>query len=134
VPRRPVAGEAGFTLVEVLLTVAILGVGVVVVVGGLMTSIKVSAQGSRSAEGQVAIRAYAESVAGVAYSPCATTYPAPGFAAPAGWTAAPPAVSYWTGSAFSATCGTDSGLQRVRLRLTATDGTTESVSIAKRQP
>jgi hypothetical protein len=116
------------------MTVAILGVGVVVVVGGMMTSIKVSAQGSQAAEGQVAIRAYAEAVAGVSYTPCAATYAAPGFTAPSGWTAAAPTVAYWNGSTFAASCGTDSGLQRVTLRLTASDGTVESLRIAKRQP
>jgi Tfp pilus assembly protein PilV len=134
VPRRSLAGDAGLTLVEVLLTVAILGVGVVVVVGGMMTSIKVSAQGSQAAEGQVAIRAYAEAVAGVTYAPCAMTYAAPGFTAPTGWTASPPTVSYWTGSTFSTSCGTDRGLQRVRLRLTAADGSIETLLIAKRAP
>jgi prepilin-type N-terminal cleavage/methylation domain-containing protein len=126
--------ESGFTLVEVLLTVAILGIGLTVVVGGMMTSIKVSAEGSRSAQGQVAIRAFAEAVAGAAYASCATTYAATGFTPPPGWTASPPSVAYWTGSGFTASCGTDRGLQRVTVRLTADDGTVTSLSIAKRQP
>ena len=124
--------DEGMTLVEVLLAVAILGIGVTVVVGGMMTSIKVSDQGRRSAEGQTAIRAYAEAVAGVGYTACAATYAAPGFTPPAGWTAAAVAVSYWNGSTFVTTCGTDSGLQRVRLRLTSPDGVVESIALAKR--
>jgi prepilin-type N-terminal cleavage/methylation domain-containing protein len=126
--------DAGFTLVEVLLAVSILGLGVLVVVGGMMTSIMVSAQGRRSAEGQTAIRAYAEAVSGTAYSPCATTYASPGFAVPSGWSTAPVSVSYWNGSGFVAGCAPDAGLQRVTLRLTSVDGGVESLSLAKRAP
>ena len=62
--RRSADREAGFTLVELLLAIAILGIGVVTVVGGMMTSIHVSDLGRRQAEGQVQLRAYAEAVAG----------------------------------------------------------------------
>ena len=45
-------------------------------------------------------------------------------------------VAYWNGtSAFTTTCGTDQGLQRVTLTITATDGRgVESLSLAKRVP
>lgn len=128
------ARDAGLTLVEVLLAVSILGVGVTVLVGGMMTSITVSGQGQRSAEGQAAIRAYAESVASTAYTDCASSYPSPGFTPPSGWTAAAQVVTYWDGSSFVSTCGTDSGLQRVQLRLTTSDGGAETLSVARRKP
>lgn len=126
--------DAGLTLVEVLLAVSILGIGVVVIVGGMMTSIKVSEQGRRSAEGQAAIRAYAEAVTGAPYVACASSYAAPGFTVPTGWTAASPVVTYWNGTTFTTPCGTDSGLQRVVLKLTSADGVVESLSVAKRKP
>lgn len=128
--------DAGFSLVETLIAVAILGIGVVTVVGGMMTSITVSDLDRRQAEGQTALRAYAEAVAGDTYTGCATSYPADAFSAPSGWTAAM-TVAYWSTatSTFSATCGTDSGLQRVTLTVAATDGRgTESLRLGKRAP
>jgi prepilin-type N-terminal cleavage/methylation domain-containing protein len=126
--------EAGFTLVELLLAVAILGVGVLTIVGGMMTSIQVSDLGRRQAEGQTQLRAYAEAVAGATYANCATSYTT-SYSAPSGYTAAM-VVAYWDGtSAFTATCGTDKGLQRVTLTIATDDGRgSESVAIVKRTP
>lgn len=128
--------DGGYTLVEMLLAVAILGLGVLTVVGGMMTSILVSDLGRRSADGQGALRAYAEAVANDTYSNCASSYPAAGFSAPIGFSTSL-TVSYWVPSttSFSPTCpATDSGLQRIRLTLTATDGRgSESVLVAKRR-
>ena len=137
-PRRAAGGvpDAGFSLVETLIAVAILGIGVVTVVGGMMTSITVSDLDRRQAEGQTALRAYAEAVAGDTYTGCASSYPATAFSVPSGWTAAM-TVTYWSTatSTFAAACGTDSGLQRVTLTLTATDGRgSESLRLGKRAP
>lgn len=131
---RAPRSEAGFTLVELLLTIAILGIAVVAVVGAMMTSIQVSDLGRRQADGQTQLRAYAEAVAGAGYTTCATSYPT-SYSPPSGYTAAM-TVAYWDGSsAFTATCGTDKGLQRVTLTITATDGRgSETVAIAKRAP
>jgi len=136
--RQAAAGvpDAGFSLVETLIGVAILGVGVVTVIGGMMTSITVSDLDRRQADGQTALRAYAEAVAGDTYTGCASSYPAAAFSAPSGWTAAM-TVAYWSTatSSFAAACGTDSGLQRVTLTLTATDGRgAESLRLGKRAP
>jgi len=128
------ASDEGFTLVELMLAVAILGISGVAVVGGMMTSIQVSDLGRRQAEGQGQVRAYAEAVAGATYASCATSY-ATSYTPPAGYTATM-TVAYWDGtSAFTSTCGTDSGLQRVTLTVAATDGRgSETVAIAKRTP
>ena len=132
--RRCPRSEAGFTLVELLLTIAILGIAVVAGVGAMMTSIQVSDLGRRQADGQTQLRAYAEAVAGAGYTTCATSYPT-SYSPPAGYTVAM-TVAYWDGSsAFTASCGTDKGLQRVTLTITATDGRgLETVAIAKRAP
>ena len=78
--------EHGFTLVEMLLAVAILGLGVVTVLGGMMTSITSADVDRSAAVAAGAVRAYAEAVAGDAYSTSATTYPAAGFTAQGGVT------------------------------------------------
>jgi len=126
--------EAGFTLVELLLAVGILGISGVALIGGMMTSIQVSDLGRRQAEGQGEVRAYAEAVAGTAYANCASSY-STSYSPPPGYTATM-AVAYWDGtSAFTSTCGTDKGLQRVTLTVAATDGRgSETVAIAKRKP
>jgi prepilin-type N-terminal cleavage/methylation domain-containing protein len=130
--------DAGLTLVEVLLAVAILGIGVTAIVGGMMTSIKSSDMERRAADGQTAMRAYAEAVAGTTYAACASSYTATGFTAPAGFSASM-TVTYWNAStsSFGSSCTvpTDSGLQKVALTVAATDGrATETLSIAKRKP
>jgi prepilin-type N-terminal cleavage/methylation domain-containing protein len=130
--------EAGLTLVEVLMAVAILGIGVVAIVGGMMTSIKSSDLERRAADAQTAVRAYAEAVAGATYAACASSYATTGFTAPTGFTTSM-TVSYWnaTTSSFGSTCTvpTDSGLQKVALTVAATDGrATETLTIAKRKP
>lgn len=133
--------EDGLTLVEVLLAIAILGLGVVVIVGGMMTSIKVSSQGRQSAESQTTLRGYAEAVAGASYVDCAvaTSYSTAtiGYTAPSGYVPTL-AVSYWTaagasGSFGTGTCTTDSGLQRLVLTVTAADGSTETLRTIKRR-
>lgn len=126
--------DAGFSLVELMLAVAILGISALAIVGGMMTSIQVSDLGRRQAEGQTQVRAFAEAVAGAPYSTCATSY-ATSYAPPAGYGTSM-TVAYWDGtSSFTSTCPTDTGLQRVTLTVTADDGRgSESVAIAKRRP
>lgn len=130
-PRR----DAGFTLVEVLLAVAILGIGVLVIVGGMMTSIKVSDQGRRSAEALNYIRAYAESVAGETYKTCATSTDYASYTPPAAYSRSL-VVSNWDAATktFPGSCPAfpDSGLQRITLTITAPDSTTEVLTVAKR--
>jgi Tfp pilus assembly protein PilV len=126
----------GFSLVETILAVAMLGIGVLSVVGGMMTSIRVGDLDRRQADGQTAVRAYAEAVAGDTYAACASSYPASGFTNPTGWTSSM-TVTYWSvsTSTFDSTCGTDSGLQRVTLSMSATDGQdSESLRVGKRAP
>ena len=132
--RQQTRSEAGFTLVDTIVGVAILGIGVTTVVGGMATSITVSARGRAAAEAQIAVRSYAEQIAAATYVDCATSY-GTSFSAPAGYTATQ-VVSYWDSatSTFRATCGTDSGLQRITLTVASSDGRASEVQpVAKRR-
>lgn len=130
-------GDSGATLIELMFAIAILATAFVTFIGGMFSFTYASASHAQQARGAAYIRQYAEAIAGVTYTPCASTYAATGFAVPAGWHATPaPAVAYWSGGTFSATCGLpDTGLQRITLTLGSDDGRdTETLDIVKRAP
>lgn len=135
-PRR----DAGETLTETLLTVVILGIATAGIAGALLVATKASGMHRQQAVAQGALRAWAEQISAGTYTPCAT---AAGFAAPAatlprGVTAAVAGVQYWNGTAFVASCGTDTGIQRVTLRMTAANGLSaplvDTVTVVVRRP
>lgn len=126
--------EEGSTLVDTLVGVAILGIGVTAVVAGMATSITVSDLGRASAEAQIAVRSYGEQVAAATYTDCASSY-ATGFTPPSGYSATQ-VVAYWDASTstFGGNCGTDSGLQRITLTISSSDGRVSEVQpVAKRR-
>lgn len=132
--------EAGETLTEVLVTIVILGIAVAGISAALLVTNRTSALHRQQALAQGALRAWAEQVAAGSYTACATasTFPPPSPALPAGLTPAVTGVQYWNGTAFAASCGTDTGIQRVTLRITATTGRTtpltDSVAVVVRKP
>lgn len=139
--------EAGLTLIELLVTVVILGIAFAVIVGGMMTSIISSDVHRKGATAGTVLQSYAEAIKAVVYDPapgsgCAAAmdaaYEAPtGFSAPPGFVASIDTFGYWNSvtSTFGTTCPTsDAGLQRMKLTVTAPNGTTKSVSIVKRIP
>lgn len=139
--------EAGVTLIELLITVVILGIAFAVIVGGMMTSIIGSDVHRKGATAGTVLQSYAEAIKAAPYAPapssnCAaemtSAYQTPaGFSTPTGFTPSIGTFGYW--SATTATFGTacpasDGGLQRIQLTVTAPNGTTKSVSIVKRLP
>lgn len=132
--------DAGETLTEVLVTIVILGIAVAGISAALLVTNRTSALHRQQALAQGALRSWAEQVAAGPYTACAPagTFPLPSPAPPAGLTAAVSGVEYWNGTAFAASCGTDTGVQRVTLRITATTGRTtpltESVAVVVRKP
>jgi Tfp pilus assembly protein PilV len=143
--RRPVRDEAGTTLVEVLMTVAILGVAVVAIVGGMGTSIIGTDHHRKQAQAQTVLMSAVDVVKSQSVNPyqaCATTgtYAAgTGLTLPAGWTTAyitVRSVKYWDGSSFATTCPSpDSKLQLIEVQVATPDGrATESVDVVKRNP
>ena len=137
--------EAGFSLAEIVITVAIVGITFTALLGGMLTAIKVSTQHQRNATADAVARSAAEWVKDPAQSPyvnCAggNTYGLTGVSIPSGYNVAM-TVRYWDGAiptgaayqpAFQASCTTDRGLQQITITATASDGTTESVQVLKR--
>lgn len=131
---------------EILVTIVIMGVAFTAILGGMVTSITVSAAHRDQATADTIARNAAESVKDpkLAYSPCATT-DSYASAMPAGSTITK--VEYWDGAApaptasyavtFSTSCPPpsktlDQGLQRITI--TASSRTaTETVQVLKRE-
>ena len=149
--RARLRGDAGVTLVELLVTVVILGVDFVAILGGMATGMVVSDLHRKQATSETIIRSYAEAVKAAPYAVCAGTAAyaalAVGYSVPAGlrptYAVSVTAVSYWqpggsTGSFVSSlgTCpGSDNGLQSVTLRVSSSDGRdSESMQVVKRKP
>lgn len=84
--------DAGFTLVELLMAVVLLGVGAAAVMYGFLNSVGSSDRARQQAQANVVVTAAAEAVIDQSRNPfvtCATTYnPTVGVDLPAGWTAA----------------------------------------------
>lgn len=73
-PRRRATGEAGLTLIEVLVTVVILGVAFVTVVGGMAVSIAGSDMHRKQATSQTVLRNLAEFLKAAPYEACPADY------------------------------------------------------------
>jgi type II secretory pathway pseudopilin PulG len=136
-------GERGETLIELLVTVSIVGVAVVALVGGIGVSVMMSYIHREQAAAGAYVRAYAEAIEStVAASPsgyvsCAGTATYRSVYAPpdTNYTANVSAVTYWTGSSFSSTCTTDRGVQMLSLIVASGDGrASESLNIVIRKP
>lgn len=137
--------DAGETLIELLVAVVVIGIATTAVLGGLVVAVDSSALARNESRVQAALRSWAEQLSAVGdtgayrYVPCAapSAFPAPDVV-PSGFTATVTAVEYWTGSAWTATCGTDAGVQRVTLRVTAPgrvySTVTQSLGVVVRRP
>ena len=152
----PASSEAGESLVELMITVAIMGVSMVAILGAIWTTLRVADYNSKASNADVVLRAYAETMqqpdAGdeFDYVPCTTaggqvTYPA--YAPPApyeDYDATVTDVRYLNGytagnePVWSDTClATDQGLQEITLSVTGPVDdpevtSTETVTVLKR--
>jgi type II secretory pathway pseudopilin PulG len=135
--------DRGETLVELLITIVIMGITVVAIVGALMTSIQMSDVHRKQATAGADARSYAEKVdnyvAGSGYTPCAgpSAYSPStvGFSASSGFTASIASVKYWSGTTWAPSCGSDSGLQQVTVQVASADArATETSVVVVRKP
>lgn len=136
--------DRGETLLELVVTIAILGVCVVGIGAGIALSVKISSIHRDQATADAFLHNYAETLQN-SYTPCSagTTpdYVSIGSLAPPSGFAAPTAtVKFWNPSGSpasfsSASCpASDPGLQQVTLSLNSSDGfTTESLVVILRK-
>jgi type II secretory pathway pseudopilin PulG len=146
-PRSRRRGEVGETLLELLVTVSIMGTVFVGVLAGIGTVFVATDSHRQDATAEAVLRSYAERLedpTDVPYVDCATagTYVSPtGFTLPAapGWTASVTSALIWQGDTpptFTSTCAADKGLQQLTLRVTSPAGdhqATETIVIVKRK-
>jgi type II secretory pathway pseudopilin PulG len=140
--RRPGPNDDGETLIELIIAVAIMGIAVVAIVGGIATTILMSDIHRKQTTAGAYVRDYAEAletyVAGGNYDASASPSYLPGtvgFAAPTGFTAAVTSVQCWddTTSVFG-TCATGNTVQRVTLSMASVDSrATESLVVVVRK-
>jgi type II secretory pathway pseudopilin PulG len=142
-----VGRDRGDTLVELLVSIAIMGIAGVAIFGALLTSVKVSDYHRKQASAGAYVHNVAEALttfAATGYKQCATKtdYPPPtvGYTAPAGFSASTTSVAYWiissgTWATTGCTPSSDSGVQRVSIQVASSDGrATESLQVVVRQP
>jgi Tfp pilus assembly protein PilV len=141
---RSLRSDRGESLIELLVTIVIMGTAVVALVGGLGVAITMSDIHRKQAKAGAYVRNFAEAIetevakSPSGYLPCgnAAAYQAM-FASPepGSFDRAVTAVAYWNGTAFANTCTTDGGVQRISLRVSSTDGrASEALDLVIRKP
>jgi len=148
---KRVTSDAGETLIEVVLSVIILGIAAVALLESMATSTKLSDIHRKQANAAAYVRDYAEAVqnwvaapssssnptnyqvcaSSTAYSPSTVSY-----TVPVGYVATESAALTWNGGAWGACSGaTDNGIQRVTLTVATNDGrASEHLDLIIRRP
>jgi type II secretory pathway pseudopilin PulG len=143
--RRRTRSEDGETLVELLISVSILGIAVVGIVAGMATALTASDANRKQGVVEAQLRNFAEAVTdpSAPYVECATTGSyanPPGFALPAGYSATVTSVRYFDGNGspgFTGSCPSnpDNGVQVITVRIQSSDERAlKSLTFAKRRP
>lgn len=135
--------EAGVSLIELLMSVAIMGIAFAVMIGGMWTYTQSASIHATQADVGLYGRQYAEAMANIPYAPCVSSYtmPAAGPPAPNGISSVNSVLLFDDNtSSFSispASCAgslTDARLQRIRTVTTATTGYSVTIDVVKRAP
>jgi type II secretory pathway pseudopilin PulG len=140
--------EGGETLLELLVSVTIMGTAFVAIIAGFGTTLMATDVHRQAATAETVIRSYAERMqdpVDVPYVDCATTSSyadPPGFSLPTpDWSASVTKVLAWQGDTpptFAAACpAAGAGLQQLTLEVRSPAGVhqaTETIVIVKRKP
>jgi type II secretory pathway pseudopilin PulG len=114
-----VRGEHGETLLELLITVMILGTAIVAVLAGIAVAANISDEHKKEVGVEVVLRDYAEAVAGSTYNGCAVPTNI-AYTAPTGYALSAPVVTgCYDGTSTSGGYGATGTGGVVRLRLEA---------------
>lgn len=98
--------DRGMTLIEVVVALSLLGFALVGLLGGLGSTVLLSASAADQGGADSALRTAVTTLESLPFVPCATTYSlGPGVTT---------SVSHWTGSAWSSAC-TGSPPQRITI-------------------
>ena len=142
--RSPQRGERGETLVELVISIAILGVAAVAILAGMLLSVQSSDMHRKQATGGAYVRSFAEAVQNYVdsngYKACTTA--ASAYAGvtvpdlPTGYTPTVTNVRSWNGSTWGS-C-TEEGIQRVDLSIRTTGDSLhradETLTVILRRP
>jgi type II secretory pathway pseudopilin PulG len=147
------SSEAGETLIELLIAVAIIGIAVVAILGALLTSVTASTQHRGLAVEDTLLRSYAEQAkqqielqtptptsSALYQQSCQASYsvswPPPGFTVPAGYNVTITKIKHWTAAGFvdSFACVSDTGLQLITVTASGPSGLTQQLSFVVRNP
>ena len=140
--ERRSSNDEGETLIELIIAVAIMGIAVVAIVGGIATTIVMADVHRKQASAGAYVRDYAEAVSGH-YSASASpgSYAqstAIGFVldpATTGFAATVTSVKCWDGKVFSTCTTANNDVQQVTLAVASTDTrASESLAVVVRQP
>lgn len=128
------SSAAGFTLVEILVTVAILGLVTAGLFGTLSTFLMLGSVQRSTANIDQVVRTYSERIESASYVNCASSYPS--VTLPSGYSfSAGPTFAYWNGDSpatFGSTCSGDKGVQRISATVREqSSGKTQQLVIAK---
>jgi len=136
--------ERGESLIELLVSVTLMGVALVAIISGITTAIVMSDVHRKQATAGTVLRNYAEAiqnmVTGGGYVACAsaTSYASPaGFTVPGGFSKSVVGGSmrYWSAGAWQSTCATDAGLQRLTVQVQSDDTrAVEQLVVVVRKP
>ena len=133
--------EDGVTLIELVMTIAIIGVSFAALLGGLAAAVAGSAHQRQRAAVEAVLRSAADDVRDpdvAAYADCAASYPV---LVPTGFTATATVVGFWNSDPAinrfeNPPCPSspDSGLQLLVVHVETADGTVkETVEVVKRR-
>ncbi len=127
------ASDRGVTLLELLVTIVLMGLAFTAVFGGMGLFLRTESVQRSNARIDTELRTYAESVLGMPYVECAAAGSYAAVAAPKGLTPRV-TVAYWNGdlpAVYTSACSTDLGLQQITIVLTGTDGVSGTLVVGK---